>query len=80
MHPLIFHISINICIGKPFEQPIITDWDSINDGLRFKQCVKERVIDTKDPLQQFVVSDDEETAITDMLAQFSPHQRKKILK
>ena len=64
---------------EPFEFPIITNWDALDDGLQFKQCVKDRVVDSKDPLQQFVVSDDE-TEMVDLLAQFPPKQRKKILK
>ena len=66
--------------AKPFDQPVITDWDSINDGLRFKQCVRDRIVDKNDPLQQFVVSDDESKEMEDILAQFSPKQRKRIMK
>ena len=51
----------------------------MDDGLQFKQCVKERIVDTTDPLQQYVVSDDE-TETTELLAQFSPKQRKRILR
>ena len=72
---------IDPLLAKPFEVPIITDWDSINDGLKFKQCVKDRVIDSSDPLQQFVVSDDdEEMELAKLLEQFPPEQRKRLLK
>ena len=72
---------IDPLLAKPFEVPIITDWDSINDGLKFKQCVKDRVIDSSDPLQQFVVSDDdEEKELAKLLEQFPPEQRKRLLK
>jgi hypothetical protein len=67
-------------IDAPIDQPIITDWDSIDDGLKFKQCAKERSINSSDPLHQFVVSDDEGTEIDQILSQFSPRERKKILK
>ena len=60
-------------------EPILTNWDTIEDGFKFKQCARERRNNPGDPLQQFVVSD-EEDEIADMLSQFSPHQRKKILK
>ena len=66
-------------LDQPFEHPILTDWDSVDDGLQFKQCVKDRIVDTTDPLQQYVVSDDE-TETTELLAQFSPKQRKRILR
>ena len=64
---------------EPFEYPIITNWDALDDGLKFKQCVKDRVVNSDDPLQQYVVSDDE-TEMVDLLAQFSPKQRKRIMK
>ena len=60
-------------------EPILTNWDTIEDGLKFKQCARERRNNPDDPLQQYVVSD-EEDEMADMLAQFSPRQRKKILK
>ena len=69
----------HLVIEQTFEYPIITNWDALDDGLQFKQCVKDRVVDGDDPLQQFVHSDDE-TEMIDLLTQFSPKQRKKILK
>ncbi len=68
-----------VIIEKTFEFPIITNWDALDDGLKFKQCAKDRVVDGSDPLQQFVHSDDE-TEMIDLLAEFSPKQRKRILK
>ena len=72
-------ILLNIILEQPFDYPILTNWDTIDDGLKFKQCVKDRVVNKEDPLQQFVVSDNE-TEVVDLLAQFSPRQRKRILR
>ena len=77
--PLLFPLFFLLLLASTVSHPILTDWDTIDDGLMFKQCAKDRVVDSADPLQQYVHSD-EETEVHEMLAQFSPKQRRRILK
>lgn len=61
--------------------PILTDWDTIDDGLKFKSCAQDRKVDSTNPLHQYVHSDDDdETEIDQLLGQFTAKQRHRILK
>ncbi len=59
----------------------LPDLDTVEDGLIFKQCVKDRVVDDRADNQQFVLSGEEEEGEVDsLLAGFSRKERRKILK
>ena len=58
---------------------MLLDMDSMEDGLIFKQCVRDRVVDDKAGNQQILASDDE-TEIHDLLAGMGEKERRRILK
>lgn len=60
-------------------QPMLPDLDMVEDGLIFKQCVRDRVVDSLAGNQQILASD-EETQVQELLSGFSKRERKKILK
>ena len=64
--------------GAPL-RPILPDLDTVEDGMIFKQCVRDRVVDRMASNQQILASD-EETEVQEMLAGFSSKERKRILR
>eukprot|EP00731_Ephydatia_muelleri_P007665 Em0004g3a len=68
--------------AKATEGPIVPslpDLDTVEDGLIFKKCVRDRVVDLQADNQQIIASD-EETEMQELLAQFPDKKRRKILK
>ena len=59
--------------------PSLPDLDTVEDGLIFKKCVRDRVVDLQADNQQIIASD-EETEMQELLAQFPDKKRRKILK
>lgn len=53
--------------------------DSTEDGLTFRQCVRDRVVDSTAGNQQILASD-EETEIHDLLAGMGEKEKRKMLK
>lgn len=53
--------------------------DGGEDGLMFRQCVRDRVVDSSAGNQQILASD-EETEIHDLLAGMSSKEKKKVLR
>lgn len=53
--------------------------DSGEDGLIYRQCVRDRVVDSSACNQQILASDDE-TEIQDLLAGMSSKEKKKVLR
>ena len=65
--------------ATPLPAPL-PDLDTLEDGLIFKQCVKDRVVDDMADNQQIILSDDEETRIGELLSGLSKKERKRVLK
>lgn len=63
----------------PTAQPAPPSQHSGEDGLMFRQCVRDRVVDPTASNQQLLPSD-EETEIQDLLATMSSKERKKVLR
>ena len=59
--------------------PTLPDLDTVEDGLIFKKCVRDRVVDAEADNQQIIASD-EETEMQELLAQFSENKQQKILR
>ena len=64
--------------GAPL-RPMLPDLDTVEDGMIFKQCVRDRVVDSMASNQQILASD-EETEVQEMLSGFSSKERKRILR
>jgi hypothetical protein len=60
-------------------QPVSVSQDSVDDGLMFRQCVRDRVVDSSASNQQILASD-EETEIQDLLTGMDSKERKKMLR
>ena len=60
-------------------RPILLDMDTVEDGLIFNQCVRDRVVDDRAGNQQILASDDE-TEIQDLLAGLGEKERGRILR
>ena len=61
----------------------LPDLDTVEDGLIFKQCVREAIVDTAAANQQILASEDEEMVgdqYEELLTGFSKKERKRILK
>ena len=58
---------------------MLLDLDTVEDGMIFKQCVRDRVVDSA-ALNQQILASDEETEVQEMLAGFSRKERKRILR
>ena len=69
------------CAGEPLK-PTLPDLDTVEDGLIFRQCVRDRVVDPTADNQQIVTfqEEEEEGGLGEMLAGFSRKERKRILK
>ena len=65
--------------GATVVQPVLPSLDAVEDGLMFKQCVRDRVVDTRASNQQILASDDE-TELQDLLATMSSREKKKMLR
>ena len=65
--------------GAPLQPAPLPDLDTMEDGLIFKQCVRDRVVDSSASNQQILASD-EETEVQELLAGFSRKEQKRILK
>lgn len=57
----------------------LPDIDTVEDGLIFKQCVRDKIVDSMADNQQILASDDE-TEIQDLMAGLSKKERKRVLK
>ena len=60
-------------------QPVSLNLDSVEDGLMFRQCVRDRVVDSSASNQQILASD-EETEVQDLLAGMGSKEKKKMLR
>ena len=60
-------------------QPAPENLDAREDGLMFRQCVRDRVVDTGASNQQILASD-EETEIQELLATMGRKEKKKLLR
>ena len=58
---------------------MLPDLDTVEDGMIFNQCVRDRVVDSMASNQQILASD-EETEVQEMLSGFSSKERKRILR
>ena len=66
------------CIGT-IAKPVSLGLDSVEDGLMFRQCVRDRVVDSSAGNQQILASD-EETDIHDLLAGMGSKEKRKMLR
>lgn len=64
----------------PEDDPALDEGPSLEDGLVFNQCVKDRIVNSDAPNQQIVASDEDGSDLDDLLAGFSKKERKKILR
>lgn len=71
-------LTLSLPSGAPL-RPVLPDLDTVEDGMIFKQCVRDRVVDSMASNQQILASD-EETEVQEMLAGFSSKERKRILR
>ena len=60
-------------------QPVSLSQDSVDDGLMFRQCVQDRMVDSSASNQQILASD-EETEIQDLLSGMDSKERKKMIR
>ena len=64
--------------GAPL-RPMLPDLDTVEDGLIFRQCVRDRVVDSQADNQQFLASE-EEGEVGELLAGFTKKEQRKILR
>ena len=81
MHTCMYvHMYMYICMyTETTLQPVSLSQDSVDDGLMFRQCVQDRIVDSRASNQQILASD-EETEIQDLLTGMGSKEKRRMLR